>query len=281
MAQYAGSIEPDFTPDYTTPGRWREQEEGWLARLKAQFQKTSKGDIVGETLQFPRADGYAVYVITKQRPFTVAHLALGDAWHADRATIRGLTLKDAKARVENNRALRKMMDDRTAAHKAFYEEQEVGTLLHMHDHQGRFKRYKVVRATEDCGHRMSPIKKGEKAVVLVALVGNWKSVTYDGYEAKKIREGELQKPGATNFYEHPDFNRRWVDGHGDPALMEPCVIAPSKPKPPSGGEIIVGIAKMRGIDLGTPEGEEWLKETINKKGTPAFRELYDEYTKNA
>ena len=57
-----------------------------------------KGDaIVGAVLRWGRGDGYAVYIVTKEKPLTLAWVPYSDAWAVEDALIRGLTKKDIYA----------------------------------------------------------------------------------------------------------------------------------------------------------------------------------------
>lgn len=46
--------------------------------------------LVGACLRFPRGDGYALYVVVKDKPLTLAHVPFGDNWSADECTLRGI-----------------------------------------------------------------------------------------------------------------------------------------------------------------------------------------------
>lgn len=270
MAQYAGSLEPDFKPDYTNYEENDRKESEWLANLKASLRAKSKGDLVGELLKFPAADGYARYIITKQRPLTVAHLSLGDAWQADGATIRGIRLQDAKARVASEREQRKFFDDRLARHNTFYKSLSVGDIVHLDNSFGKFTRCEVVLAAEDDGHMLSPVKKGDKVLKPIALVGKWKSrdLWDTSYQAKNIAEGKTSRPGAQNLYESACYEGR---GEGDPPTkMDPCTIKVAVP-PPTRGEEILAIVEKQDIDLNSKEGRDWLRGLFDNQGRPGFQ----------
>jgi hypothetical protein len=261
MAQYAGSFEPDYTVDYSNPDYHEHdrKESAWLENLKANLRSKSKGDLVGELLKFPAADGYARYIITKQRPLTVAHLSIGDAWQADGATIRGIRLQDAKARVASEREQRKFFDDRIARHETFYKSLSVGDIVHLDSSFNKYTRCEVVLAAEDDGHMLSPVKKGDKVLKSIALVGNWGKVWDSSYEGKKIVEGKTSRPGAHNIFESACYEGR---GTEDPAKMEPHTIHVTAPKL-SHGERIVKNAVEQEIDLNSEEGRGWLENAID------------------
>ena len=88
---------------------WRRAEEDWLDNLKAELRSKKTGDLVGEELRWPRADGYARYMIVSQAPnLVLAHLEIGDAWQVEEALIRGLRLADAQQMVERDKAFAAM-----------------------------------------------------------------------------------------------------------------------------------------------------------------------------
>jgi hypothetical protein len=93
-------------PVITYDAGWREQEAEYLARLKAAAQAFSgNGDLIGEIIRFPRADGYAQYMVWSTKPLKLIWIELGDAWDIDKVTERGLRLSDVREMVERDRKL--------------------------------------------------------------------------------------------------------------------------------------------------------------------------------
>ena len=224
MAKYAGSIHPDFKIDYSAPYQEQlELEEKWLEKVKEGYRKLAKGDLVGEEVRFPIADGYARYMVTKQRPLTVVHLEVGDAWQAHGPTIRGLNLADVRARVEADRKWRAHKEAHEKASQKFYED-NLGKMVHYHDGFGQFIRCEVVRASEDVGEEgFHNLKKGDLCLKETALVGKWRSYDLhsDGFHMKGCREGRLMRPNLSNVYE---FSKDLQRQEEDPRGQEPCVI---------------------------------------------------------
>lgn len=71
------------------------------------------GEYVGGLIQFPYADGYAIYRVVSIEPRVVLqHVPFGDAWQADPSTIRGLRAADVRARVDRQRAGRSLFGSR-------------------------------------------------------------------------------------------------------------------------------------------------------------------------
>ena len=105
--------------EYTyVPGlSWEEivkHDQKYLDRLKQWCKDHTNGkgkqnkNLVGETIRFGVADGAAIYMILNTNPLALIHCAIGDAWHANRILLRGLTLTDVKDMVENERQVNKL-----------------------------------------------------------------------------------------------------------------------------------------------------------------------------
>lgn len=72
-------------------GEWQERDgeafeayiartQGMLDRLMEASNAVVDGEVVGVVLQFPVADGYAIYRVSKASPLTLEHIPYGDAW---------------------------------------------------------------------------------------------------------------------------------------------------------------------------------------------------------
>lgn len=64
--------------------------------------------LVGALVQFQVADGYAVYVVTKDSPLTLAHVPFGDCWTIPAAHIRGIERSDVIAQLSRAKAFREI-----------------------------------------------------------------------------------------------------------------------------------------------------------------------------
>ena len=97
---------------------WQERDgEGWeaygirtdgmLARLTeaSDAVDTAAGKVEGIVLQFPIADGYAIYRVSKTSPLTLEHIPVGDAWQIPAAHIRGIRKRDVLEQAARRRAL--------------------------------------------------------------------------------------------------------------------------------------------------------------------------------
>ena len=95
--------------DYSKPLKEVFKEEEQVLEVAREYwRKENKGDLVGEAIQWPRGDGAAMYMVVKQKPLTLAHVAIGDAWQVEPALIRGTTLADVRQMVKNSRAMKEL-----------------------------------------------------------------------------------------------------------------------------------------------------------------------------
>lgn len=78
-------------------------EEAWIAKLAEWCKAGDKGDTVGEVIRHGVGDGYAQYMVCTEKPLTLIHLAIGDAWSAGAVWERGIRLADVRRMVANNR----------------------------------------------------------------------------------------------------------------------------------------------------------------------------------
>jgi hypothetical protein len=84
---------------------WEKAENEAFAEWAKKYKNQNSGDLVGEVLQWPRADGYAKYMVISQSPLVLAHIDIGDAFQVEYALIKGLALKDVKQMVEFRKKL--------------------------------------------------------------------------------------------------------------------------------------------------------------------------------
>lgn len=78
-------------------------ENAWLAKLKEFCIKHGNGACAGEEVTHGVADGYARYMVFKEKPLQLIHLRLGDAWSAGAIWERELRLSDVRQQVERNK----------------------------------------------------------------------------------------------------------------------------------------------------------------------------------
>jgi hypothetical protein len=77
----------------------------WIAKVKALAKaQADNPEVVGELVSFPVGGGYANYVVWRAKPLQLVHIPVGDAWHIDDATARGLRLSDLEWQFRRNRS---------------------------------------------------------------------------------------------------------------------------------------------------------------------------------
>jgi len=99
MAQLtANSLKPDFTfEDFKSDvDAWFQAEDKWLKELPQKVRKEGKGDAVGTIMRWGVADGSALYIVVKQKPLTLSHIEIGDAYRIPYMMIRGCRLSDVR-----------------------------------------------------------------------------------------------------------------------------------------------------------------------------------------
>ena len=74
----------------------RVQWEGFQFKvlMKEHDKAVEQGKIVDRILQWPIADGYAYYLVTKEKPLTLQWINVGDCWTMPAFAIRGLRVED-------------------------------------------------------------------------------------------------------------------------------------------------------------------------------------------
>jgi len=97
-------------------GEWQERDgeeieayiartQGMLDRLMEASNAVVDGEVVGVVLQFPVADGHAIYRVSKASPLTLEHIPYGDAWRIAPAHIRGIRRQDVLEQAALSRAM--------------------------------------------------------------------------------------------------------------------------------------------------------------------------------
>lgn len=88
-----------------------QQKKKYLTDL-ATFLKARKNvKHVGETVNFPHADGYASYMIASIKPLELIHLEFGDAWELP--YIERLTAKDIINKIEQQKSLAELFSKKS------------------------------------------------------------------------------------------------------------------------------------------------------------------------
>lgn len=93
------------------PWPWRDEMDGkphpkvdWEKKMKDEHEalenllrvssKLKPDQVVGAVLRWPRGDGYAFYIVTKEKPLTLQWVPYSDAWQVETALIKGLSKAD-------------------------------------------------------------------------------------------------------------------------------------------------------------------------------------------
>lgn len=89
---------------------WDKHRRWWddaLASITTNLDPNA-ADLTGSLLRFQRADGYAFYLVTKHKPLTLQHVAIGDAWWVEPETIRGLLERDVRQQLQRAAAYKQL-----------------------------------------------------------------------------------------------------------------------------------------------------------------------------
>lgn len=108
MAKLAATSISFPAPDFKSSVPFDQQPDA--LQFKAMQEVSDKldldaGEIVGGILRWQRGDGYAFYVVTKDRPLTLQHLDYMDAWTIEDALIRGLNKQDVLQMLHRTRRM--------------------------------------------------------------------------------------------------------------------------------------------------------------------------------
>jgi len=105
MANIYSGIEgidpPKFSFDNFT--EYQKQGDEYVNKLKAEAVKNSNDEIVGETIRFQVADGYAVYMVCSVKPLELIHINLVDGYQSEFAEL--LTVKKVREMVAREKKL--------------------------------------------------------------------------------------------------------------------------------------------------------------------------------
>ncbi len=95
------------------PGDWSFNGDDWDQRHSDQFAQLQNEaakinpskSLVGALVSFPWADGSAIYRVSKDKPLTLQHVPVHDAWQVPYTQIRGMRRADIVAMVVGDRKL--------------------------------------------------------------------------------------------------------------------------------------------------------------------------------
>lgn len=84
------------------------EEIAEMQRLADVSNALAEGELVGGLLRFPVGDGYAQYLVIKDKPLTLQHIPFFDAYSTDPALIRGLRRPDIEQRLAAERSFARL-----------------------------------------------------------------------------------------------------------------------------------------------------------------------------
>jgi len=85
--------------------KYREKQNEHLRSFAENFRGRFPGKTVGKTVSWQIADGYAKYMVVKEKPLTLIHIAECDGYRILPATMRGTRLADIKAMIEHEESM--------------------------------------------------------------------------------------------------------------------------------------------------------------------------------
>ena len=99
---------PAPEPDYKNYDFEKEEAraEAWLLALSAYCREHGNGATAGKEVSVGRGDGYARYMVFKEKPLQLIHIPLFDAWRADAIWERGLRLKDVRENIAGREGIK-------------------------------------------------------------------------------------------------------------------------------------------------------------------------------
>lgn len=89
---------------------WEENDNKYIEALKQHLRELGyNGKNMGEILQFPAADSYAMYMVISMKPLQLVHLELGDAWTFQYANL--LTAKEVQKKIDGSKRFAAFLEE--------------------------------------------------------------------------------------------------------------------------------------------------------------------------
>jgi hypothetical protein len=110
MKIYSAPKEVGPTPEFHPLDTYDQRCDEFVGRVKDYAKQHCNGNLRGEEVRFPVADGYARYIVFSIRPETLIHLSIGDAWQFPYAN--RLTAADIRKEVVRGQAIAKLFERR-------------------------------------------------------------------------------------------------------------------------------------------------------------------------
>ena len=109
MAQLAKTSHPAFKGlDKLRFDQRMAREQEIFDEMQQKAAALPEGKLEGAIVKFPYADGYALYMVQKEKPLILQHIPYGDAWHIPDSHIRGLRHADVAGMVASDRRITEM-----------------------------------------------------------------------------------------------------------------------------------------------------------------------------
>jgi len=89
--------------DFSDIKAYQKACDDYINKISTVAKEQNQGDLVGETIDFPVADGKAVYVVYKQKPLQLIHINIMDGWHFEYAHLLNVT--EVRKNVKRQKAL--------------------------------------------------------------------------------------------------------------------------------------------------------------------------------
>lgn len=106
MAELVGQLVIPL--NYATNDDWDSLDQREADAIAEYIEDLPKGEMIGKTVKYQIADGYAVYIVISEEPLMLIHVNSGDGYQIPDAHMRGLILSDIKEEVRREETLTKM-----------------------------------------------------------------------------------------------------------------------------------------------------------------------------
>jgi hypothetical protein len=238
----AGFDPPDFDKFIKQPGGF--DSDGYdkacaafVAKLAAEANRRGHtGDLVGEVIYFPVADGQAAYMVWQQKPLHLIHLAFGDGYSISEAEARGLRVADVRAKVNFSRMWSNLGDE----NDRWWAARKVGEIVHYDNGFKKYVRGEIVTDT-DGKHKMRPIALVNAADPNNPRSGGWRKHDLPQWTAwgditephhvEMIIKGELFAPNESCMYESRLADGKVKPGEVDPRKLPALSLTVTPPTP--------------------------------------------------
>jgi len=89
-------VDSEYSCDNFSYANWRKHVGDTIALWQEHWRSKNQGELVGETLSWPVADGKATYMVISQKPLILAHMYIGDGYQVPAPMIKGVDIEYVK-----------------------------------------------------------------------------------------------------------------------------------------------------------------------------------------